>query len=224
MNRRSAARLYRLLPGPWRIGVTTQQLQLGGSTLLQSVAFSALHAWKDLPCSPRAGVEFDIRHFPVAPNLDSRLAWVSGAATCDSPWAGAGGRLNFQWRAGWEAARDAFDSDQGRPGDNTRHLELSLSHRWSWPGFNGTHRLEAQAQWASAADTQGYSPLLSDNAPRRSSRVTAGLAYTVPLRPAGSDEDAWLATLAVQAFRQRSNLEVFRVKGEVIQLSVQRSW
>ena len=99
-----------------------------------------------------------------------------------------------------------------------------MSHRWSWPGFNGTHRFEAQAQWARATDTRGYSPLLSDNAPRRSSRLTAGLAYTVPLQPAGVDEDSWLATLALQGFRQRSNLEVFRVKGEVIQLTVQRSW
>jgi hypothetical protein len=99
-----------------------------------------------------------------------------------------------------------------------------MAHRWSWPGFNGTHRLEAQAQWARASDSQGYSPLLADNAPRRSSRLTAGLAYTVPLQPAGVDEDSWLATLAVQGFRQRSNLEVFRVRGEVIQLTVQRSW
>lgn len=213
-----------LLPGPWRVGITAQQLRLGGNALLNNVTFSALHAWKDLPCNPRAGLEFDIRHFPVAPNLDSRLAWVSGAASCDSPWAGTGGRLNMQMRAGWEAARGNFLSERGRPGDNTRHLELTVSHRWSWPGFNGTHRLEAQAQWAQALDTQGYSPLLSDNAPRRSRRTTAGLAYSVPLQPAGADEEAWIATLAVQGFRQRSNLEVFRVKGEVLQLTVQRSW
>ena len=37
----------------------------------------------------------------------------------------------------------------------------------------------------------------------------------MPLQPAGVDEDSWLATLALQGFRQRSNLEVFRVKGEV---------
>jgi hypothetical protein len=213
-----------LLPGPWRVGFTTQQLRLGGNALLNGVGFSVTHAWKDLPCSPRGGIELDIRHFPVAPNLDSRLAWVSGAASCDVPWTGSGGRLNFQWRAGWETARGNFTSDRGRPGDNTRHLELTMSHRWSWPGFNGTHRFEAQAQWARATDSQGYSPLLSDNAPRRSNRLTAGLAYTVPLQPAGADEDSWLATLALQGFRQRSNLEVFRVKGEVIQLTVQRSW
>jgi hypothetical protein len=214
----------RFLPGPWRVGFTAQQLRLGGTPLLNSLSLSALHAWKQLPCSPQGGVEVDIRHFPVAANLDSRLFWVSGAASCDSPWTGTGGRLNLQLRAGWEAARGNFLSDRGRPGDNTRHLELTMSHRWSWPGFNGTHRLEAQAQWAHAADTEGYSPLLSNNASRHSRRVTGGIAYSVPLAPAGADEDAWVATLAIQAFRQRSSLEVFRVRGEVLQLTVQKTW
>ncbi len=213
-----------LLPGPWRVGITTQQLRLGGKALLNGIAVNALHAWTEVPCSPRAGAEIDIRHFPLAPNLDSRLAWLSGAAACDVPWTGSGGRINVQFRAGLEVARGGFTSERGRPGDNTRHLELTMAHRWSWPGFNGTHRLEAQTQWARASDTQGYSPLLSDNAARRSSRVTAGLAYSVPLQPAGADEDSWLATLAVQAYRQRSNLEVFRVKGEVIQFTIQRNW
>ncbi|MDP3760611.1 MAG: tetratricopeptide repeat protein [Ramlibacter sp.] len=214
----------RWLPGPWRVGVTGQQLRLGGNALLNSLSFSALHAWKQLPCSPQGGVEVDFRHFPTAANLDSRLAWVSGAVACGSPWAGSGGRLSMQLRAGWEAARGNFLSDRGRPGDNTRHLELTLSHRWSWPGANGTHRLEAQAQWAQASDTKGYSPLLSDNAPRRSRRTTAGVAYSVPLWPAGVDEDAWVGTLAIQGFRQRSNLEVFQAKGEVIQITVQKNW
>jgi len=136
----------RFLPGPWRVGFTAQQLRLGGKPLLNSLSLGALHAWKGLPCSPQGGFEIDFRHFPVAPNLDSRLFWVSGAASCASPWASSGGRLNAQLRAGWEAARGNFHSDRGRPGDNTRHLEFTVSHRWSWPGFNGTHRLEAQAQ------------------------------------------------------------------------------
>lgn len=214
----------RFLPGPWRLGLTVQHYRLGGNALLHSAAFSALHAWRQLPCAPQAGLEVDIRHFPVAANLDSRLAWLSAAGTCDSPWAGSGGRLSLQLRAGWEAARGNFLSDRGRPGDDTRHLEFTASHRWSWPGRNGTHRLEAQAQWAHASDTQGYSPLLADNAPRRSRRITGALAYTVPIWPAGVDEEAWLATLALQGFRQRSNLEVFRVRGEVLQLTVQKSW
>jgi len=214
----------RFLPGPWRVGVTSQHYRLGGNALLNSLSFSVLHAWKHLPCSPHGGLEFDMRHFPSAPNLDSRLTWVSAAAACDSPWTGSGGRFGVQLRAGLESARGGFLSERGRPGDDTRHLELTLSHRWSWPGRNGTHRLEALAQWAHASDTEGYSPLLSDNALRRSTRLTGALAYTVPLQPAGIDGEGWQATLALQGFGQRSNLEIFRVHGEVLQLTLQKSW
>lgn len=212
------------LPGPWRVGLTAQQLRLGGHDLLNSLQLGALHAWRRLPCNPQAGVELDFRHFPVAPNLDSRIAWLTGSASCDTAWAGPGSRFSMQLRAGWEAARSNFLSDLGRPGDDTRHLELTLAQRWSWAGPNGLRHLEAQAQWAHASDTQGYSPLLSDNAPRHSRRVTAALAYTVPLYAASADDEAWLGTLAFHVFRQRSNLEVFRVKGELLQFSVQKSW
>ena len=213
-----------VLPGPWRIGMNAQQLRLGGDTLLNGIGFSAVHAWQALPCGPQAGLELDFRHFPVAPNLDSRLAWLSGGAACDSPWLGSNGRLSLQLRAGWELARGNFLSDRGRPGGDTRHLELTLAHRWSWPGRNGTHRLEAQAQWARARDTEGYSPLLADNAHRMLTRATGALAYTLPLQPAGEGQDAWLGTVVLQSFHQRSNLEVFRLKGTVLQLTVQRSW
>ena len=214
----------RALTGPWRVGINAQQLRLGGNPLLNGVGFSALHAWKHLSCGPQAGLELDFRHFPVAPNLDSRLVWLNGGGACDSPWLGSNGRLALQLRAGWEIARGNYFSSRGRPGGDTRHLEVTLSHRWSWPGRNGTHRLEAQAQWAHAGDTQGYSPLLADNARRRLTRTTGALAYSLPLQPSGGDSDAWLGTLVLQGFRQRSNLELFRLKGTVLQLTVQRSW
>ena len=214
----------RALTGPWRVGMNAQQLRLGGNPLLNGVGFSALHAWKHLSCGPQAGLELDFRHFPVAPNLDSRLVWLSAGGACDSPWLGSNGRLGVQLRTGREMARGNYFSDRGRPGGDTRHTELTLSHRWSWAGRNGTHRLEAQAQWAHARDTEGYSPLLADNARRRLTRATGAVAYTLPLQPSVADNDAWLATLALQTFEQRSNLELFRLKGTLLQLTVQRSW
>lgn len=214
----------RVLPGPWRVGAVAHQLRLGGNTLLDSLGVTAVHAWTQVPCSPQAGVEFDLRHFPIASNLDSRLFWLSANATCDTSWLGPGGRLSMQLRTGREAARGEFLSNMGRPGGDTRHMEITLLQRWSWAGRNGTHKVEAQSQWARARDTDGYSPLLAGNARRRLTRSTAALAYTVPLQAGGADGEGWNATLALQAFRQRSNLEVFRLKGEVFQASVQRNW
>ncbi len=217
-------RTGRFLPGPWRVAINAQQLRLGGNALLNGAGLSALHAWKMLPCGPQVGVDLDLRHFPTAVNLDSRLMWLSAGGACDSPWLGSNGRLGMQLRAGREIAQGNFLSDRGRPGGDTHHMELTLSHRWSWAGRHGTHRLEAQAQFASARDTEGYSPLLADNAHRRLIRTTGAIAYTLPLEPAGADREAWLANIALQAFNQRSNLELFRLKGTVLQLTVQRSW
>ncbi len=213
-----------LLPGPWRAGFSAQQLRLGGAALLDSLGVTAVHSWSSAPCGPLAGVEFDWRHFPIARNLDSRLFWLSANATCDTPWLGSGGRLSVQGRAGREMARGEFLSNQGRPGGDTRHLELTALHRWSWAGRYGTHKVEAQAQWASANDTEGYSPLLADNARRRLIRSAGALAYTAPLQPGGLDGLGWTATLALQVFRQRSNLEVFRLQGTVVQMTLQNAW
>jgi hypothetical protein len=215
--------LASILPGPWRVGAVAQQLRLGGNSLLESVALSAIHAWSQSPCRPQGGVELDLRHFPVASNLDSGLLWLSAQGSCPSPLPGPGARFSAQIRAGWELARSDSGSDRGRPGGDTHHLEVTASHQWSWAGRNGTHRLEAQAQWARARDTEGYSPLLAENARRSLTRASGALAYTVPLR-AGREEDAWLGSVIFQAFRQRSNLEVFRLKGQALQFTLKKSW
>lgn len=212
------------LPGPWRVGANVQQLHLGGRTLLNSLSLSALHAWAALPCSPQGAVEIDHRSFPVAPNLDSRLLWLSAAAVCPSSWLGSGGKLGATLRAGSETARHAFSSTGGRPGGNTRHLEATFTHQWSWAGPNGTHRLEAQAQWAWARDSEGYSPLLDNNARRTVRRAGAGVTYSIPLEPAGTDGSGWIANLLVQGFQQRSNLELFRVRGALGQVTFQKHW
>jgi len=210
--------------GPWRVGISAQQLRLGGAVLLDGVTVSGLHAWTTARCSPQGGVEFGMRHFPVANNLDSHLYWLTGSATCADPWAGPGGSATAQVRLGYESGRGNFETPNGRPGDDTRHLEVTALQRWAWTGANGTERLEAQFQWAQAADTRGYSPLLAADAPRRLARWTGSLSYIVPLGEIPVLGAGWTAVATAQAFRQRSNLELFRLKGEVLQLSLQRNW
>jgi hypothetical protein len=55
-------------------------------------------------------------------------------------------------------------------------------------------------------------------------RASAGVAYTLPLESMDPDGRGWVAVLALQGFRQRSNLEVFRLKGEVGQVTLQKAW
>jgi len=212
------------LPGPWRVGAVAQQLQVGNHVLLNSLMFSGVHAWAGAPCSPQGSIDLDFRTYPAAPNLDSRTLWLTGGVACPSPWKKYGGTLSATLRLGYENARNDYESLTGRPGDDTRHLEATATHQWSWAGPNGTHKLDAQIQWAGAWDTRGYSPLLADNAAREVKRAAVGLVYNVPLEAGIADDKGWTANLALQAFRQRSNLEVFRLKGRVAQVTVQKSW
>lgn len=213
-----------LLPGPWRVGLAGQHLKLGGSALLNSVVLSGTHVWTRARCNPQATVEADWRTFPVASNLDSRTIWIGASASCPGLYPAHGGRWSTLLRLGQETARSAFLSSTGRPGGDTRHAELTLTHTWNWPRSEGRHRLEVQAQWARAHDTQGYSPLLANNTRREVQRSTAGVSYTVPLAPVGGLDAGWLATLTLQGFSQRSNLELFRLSGRILQASVQKTW
>ena len=215
---------FGLLPGQWRMGTTVQSVQLGSETVLNSVSLSGQHAWASLPCAPKARAELDLRRFPVSPSLDSRLLWLGGELGCRSPFAGTGSQLKVQMRTGWELAERSPRESGGRPGGDTRHNELSLSHNWSWTGTAGVHRLELATQWLRARDTQGYSPVLADNASRLVTRTTVGAAYTFPIPSAGPAPSAWGASLTWQAFRQQANLGVFRLQGEMLQLSLQRVW
>lgn len=213
-----------VFPGPWRVGVSAQRLVLGGTTLLDSLSVTGVHAWTGATCGPQAGVEVGARNFPSASNLDSSIVWLSGSALCDTPFLIERSTLTLQAKAGYESARHAYESALGRPGDNTRHLDVTALERWTRPGPFGAERMEVQFQWSSAHDTRGYSPLLASNEPRRLYRASVGLAYTMPLPSSQWAGDDWAVTAAAQAFRQTSNLEIFRVKGRILQLTLQKTW
>jgi len=213
----------KVLPGPWRAGFAVQHLRLAGNALLNSAVLSGLHAWPSIDCAPQASLEIDWRNFPIAANLNSRTTWFGGSAGCPGLFPASGGRWNAQLRIGFESARSAFLSTNGRPGGDTRHIELTLSHVWNWGDGASSRKLEAQAQWARAQDTEGYSPLLASNARRQVRRSTVGLSYTVPLSILALDR-SWTGSVALQGFRQASNLEVFRLSGRLAQLSVQKAW
>lgn len=212
------------LPGPWRVGLQWQMARIGEATALRMASLSALHAWNQTICNPQASVQLDLRRFPTARPLDSRVLWVGGQIHCPSPLTGGAERLKLQLRLGQETARVPASEPQGRPGGNTRLQEWTLSHEWAWAGPWGQHRLEALAQWTGGHDTEGYSPVLNDNERRMVRRTTLGAAYAMPLPDSGAQASRWSAVWTVQAYRQSSNLGIFQTRGEIVQLVVQRTW
>lgn len=212
------------LPGPWRVGVQWQAARLGEDTVLRTASLSAQHVWTQRACSPQASVQLDVRRFPIASPLDSRVLWVGGQVNCPSPLKNGAERLKLQVRLGNETARTPASEAMGRPGGNTRLQEWTLTHDWAWAGSYGQHRLEALAQWAMGRDTEGYSPVLEDGARRVVRRTTAGLAYVMPLPVAGVEPGRWSLAWSFQGYRQASNLGIFKIQGELLQVLVQRVW
>lgn len=210
-----------LLPGPWRVSARVQQLRLGGSALQNAAQAGIEHVWPELACQPLAGLEFDYRVYPVARTLDARYLWLGLALRCPGlPLPGARQTL-VELRAGHADARHESVTD-GRPGGDTRHLELTLAHDWAWRAGPGDQRLRVRLQWEHARDSRGYSPLLADNAVRVVRRSAASFTWSLALDRFGAPR--WRASLDFQRFRQDSTLALFELSGRVLQLGLQRSW
>ncbi|MFA7667169.1 MAG: tetratricopeptide repeat protein [Burkholderiaceae bacterium] len=209
-----------LLPGPWRASATVQQVRLGGAALQNSAAVAIEHVWPQAACRPLGSAELDFRVHPVARNLDAFYLWLGVAWRCPGLPIPQAHQLQAQLRVGQAFARHG--GENGRPGGNSRHVELALLHEWRWPReTGGEHRLSARAQWERVRDTGGYSPLLADNAVRQVTRSAAGLSWSLPVPELG---EPWQAVFDLQRFRQRSNLEVFDLSGHLLQLTLQRNW
>jgi hypothetical protein len=196
-------------------------VRLGGRALQNSAALAFEHVWAQVACRPLGSAELDYRVHPVARNLDATYLWLGVVLRCPGLPLPRARQLQAQLRVGHASARYK-DGERSRPGGNSRHLEFTLTHEWAWPRDNGQeHRLQARAQWERVQDTDGYSPLLAENATRVVTRSAFGLAWLLPLPELGP---SWQAVIDLQRFRQRSNLAVFDLSGRMMQVSLQRNW
>jgi hypothetical protein len=218
----AAEQAVAILRGPRRYAMQMQHLQLGGRPLFSNLVLSAQQAWPEQGCRPQGAIDLEQRHFPGASNLDSRIYWLGGTLGCPGLLAAQGGRLQAQLRTGLEIARSG--GQEGRPGGDTHHGELSLGHQWMWATRNGKTRLDVQAVWLRANDTDGYSPLLQANEARRLRRRILNATYTLPLTADPTGLQGWTAVISLQAYRQKANLGIFESSGRQLQLSLQRGW
>lgn len=213
--------VYGLLPGPWRVSASVQQLRLGGEALQQSGVLALEHVWVRTACRPLGSAELDFRTHPVARSLDATYFWLGVTLRCPGLPIPRARELQAQLRVGHAFARHD-EGERSRPGGDSRQAELALMHEWSWPReAGGEHRLQGRVQWERVLDVRGYNPLLADNAVREVTRTAAGLTWSMPLPGLG---EPWQAVFDAQRFRQRSNLGVFELSGHLLQLSLKRSW
>ena len=188
------------LGGEIEAAVATQQIRLGGETLVNIRRLQL--AWgrrlaEFIPganCRFQAGPENELRSYPDRHYLDGNIHWLGAQLIC----ATAGGDTALSLRAGND------QPDGSRPGGKTRRSELTLVHRTGlWQQFSGEFSLSA----ARSNDADGYSPVLEGNSRRHIDRYYANAVVYWPL----SNSVEALASLEVS--RQNSNIAIFDQSG-----------
>lgn len=207
------------LRGMWQLRGTAEQLDLGGDALTRALVVGVGHLWRHDGCWPRLDLDLEQRRYPVAHSLDATYLWLGGAVTCPGGLGLGSRELSLQARAGQAIARRRTGA-QARPGGDTRMLELTAAHRWSWSGWSGPQSLQVLVQWGHLRDQEGYSPLLESGARRRVDRYSWGVSWSAPLAPG----TGWRVTCAVQRLDQRANLAPFELDGRIAQIGLERTW
>lgn len=190
--------------GQWRGQLHGNATWIGGplNEAFRLVRLGASVDREAIGCSHRVSLESEMRSHQVTRSADGRS--LGGQWSLQCPWPGS---TTWSWGA---AARHNADrpSDPSRPGGVQRQSTFGL--RAGGPLNNGT-RLDISVRIGSVTDSEGYSPLLENNAIRRmnQTQLSLELARPVPWPWLGGAE----AQVQVQALRQGSNLALFNYRG-----------
>ena len=219
-------------PSQWQARLGYSNLRFGGAELLHSVRTALVHQWQ-MPwpaaqsiCKPQVGVEADFRQYPINRLLDGSYRGLLLSLTCDTaqpspaapaksesgdvlfgnPDAGSP-RFSLQLRQGQDRATSEL-----RPGGNNTATDLrsAVYGRLQLPRVPVLDWV-AEYSWVQQQDSMGYSPLLGNNALRKSTRqvVRLELARQLPASILGGPR--WF--VSAELSQQASNLNAFSAKG-----------
>lgn len=155
----------------------------------------------DEQCRPEFTVAVQHQHFHNQAQLDALESRATAGGICRGPaLAGAAGSQRIAFAMGLLRNENI---ENGRPGGDRQGWQLNLD--WQHPLLRGT--LRTQLNHTRLKDSQGYSPVLANNAERWQNRSFILFQYREPIRIFGRD-----STLMVNLYhqQQRSNIELFR--------------
>lgn len=187
--------------GQWRGQVLASVARVGGE-LNEAYRLERLSLSVDreaIGCSMRLGLEAEARAHQQSHEADGRT--IGGTWSTQCPWPGSS---TWAWGV---ALRHSAD----KPIDPTRTggVQRQSSLGWRVFGLLGDGmRLEASLRSSLLTDSEGYSPLLENNAVRRLNQHQLALELSRPLRLNG-----WTgleALIQIQGVKQSSNLAIFR--------------
>lgn len=188
--------------GSWQASLFAQHYRLDGQALFNGLRLSAHRSQPWHTCRWSGGGELEARRHQLVPNLGGTLLSLSAGLGCSLS---GGANLNATLKTGFEQAR------LDRPGGNNRSTDLTLIYDQP---LSASQSLQASWQLSNTGDTQGYSPLMQDNAVRQIRRQALALG----LRQAIGRE--WEAHLSYEHFQQYSNLPLFQQQGQLVMLGL----
>ena len=226
-------------PSQWQARLGYSNLRFGGVDLLHSVRAALVHQWQlgwpgpSATCRPLAGLEADIRRYPATSQLNGTYSGLLLSIACDAaegrvaaPATDRPGdflfgnpyvslpRFSMQLRSG----QDRATTDQRSGGNNSvTDLRTAAYGHLQLPGLPGLDWV-TEYSWLQQQDSTGYSPLLGNNAIRKSTRqaLRLELAHQLPTSMLGGAR--W--SVSAELSRQASNLTAFAAKGQSVYSSL----
>lgn len=198
--------------GSWA-SASASQLHTQGGTRYHSTGLAGgwAWAWPHTACQPRLGAEWQSRQLTSNPVLSSHYRGLLASVACQRS-AHSPAWQPTHWAISLRHGPD-HPTQPERPGGPQRTTSLRATAQWpQWT---------AEAELTHTRDSSGYSPLLSNNLVRQSTRGLLRLEHTHPLHH-------WLpglqAQLGVEVYVQRANLAIFKVNSTSVFAGLRKQW
>ena len=167
-------------------------------------------AWQP-SCKWQQQVQMEQRQYLLSANQNSHWWGIKPMLQCEtSAW-----QTNLYVQRAQEN-----DASGNRPGGNTRQLLWGLQQDWFAPFGLAGHRVQLRLEAQQFRDTQGYSYLLENGAPRSLHTRQTQLSWNAPIAP----QSPWRWSLGLQKSSQQSNLAIFTHRNYSLESSIWRAW
>jgi tetratricopeptide (TPR) repeat protein len=187
--------------------VIADHIQVNGRSLLNNSSL-ALNAEKNMgACTLSLAFDYDHRYFVTNTALNGAILWQQIMQSCSVQKATHG--FNVMWML-----RMGNDRPMGfRAGGAAQKKELWLKLVWILPRWG---RLELSQQWGRNKDSEGYSPLLENNAIRYIHKNNTRLSWVYPLNKSVD------VSANVDRNTNDSNISIFRQESKNFSLGLQK--
>lgn len=204
-----ATLVQRRLPGD--ISLAWQAVWLHGQQVYQTPVLRWQHQTPWAGCELQNGLQAEQRQYSLMPHMNSK--WLGYKVGLQCPQANTTRKIYLQ-----KALEKAASTT--RPGGDTQHLGWGLQQEWRNIGPQNQHNLQLKIDSLQSQDTTTYSSLLDNGQPRRLQRIDWQLLASAPVR----NYPQWRWVVAMMQKRQKSNISIFKMKNNELEIGIIRDW